>query len=186
MLTAMSTPELKQFGDLTADDFEREPVWIGCHTADYDEPWYDQTDEETFRPRAGALPADPSEGMLLVRATLELHDGTRYGGFVTPAFEENDLGTQQPQIFVGGRRFAFWGGHFGIPAEERASCYSALGKPAHDVFPLTFSRIPQSPPVLPAAPWTASTARAGEAWKWSDDAPSATRNAAPRSVDGVQ
>ena len=67
----MAKPELKQFGDLTRKDFERCPVWIGCHTADYDEPWYDDTDEETFRPWTGALPADASQGMLLVRATFE-------------------------------------------------------------------------------------------------------------------
>jgi hypothetical protein len=83
----MTKPELKQFGDLTAADFERHPVWIGCHTADYEEPWYEQTDEETFRPRTGDLPADPSEGMLLVRATIQLRDGTTLPGFVTPAFE---------------------------------------------------------------------------------------------------
>jgi membrane protease YdiL (CAAX protease family) len=135
----MPTPVLKQFGDLTPDDFERDPVWIGCHTADYDEPWYEQTDEETFRPRTGALPADPSEGMLLVRATLTLGDGTVYAGFITPAFDENDLGTQQPQMFVNERRFAFWGGMPGTPAAERAAFYAAVGKDARAVFPITFN-----------------------------------------------
>jgi hypothetical protein len=84
----MSTPELKQFGDLVEADFVQHPVWIGCHTADYDEPWYDETDEETFRPWIGSGSPGPSEGMLLVRATIELSDGTAFPGFVTPAFEE--------------------------------------------------------------------------------------------------
>jgi hypothetical protein len=110
-------PELKQFGDLTAEDFERHPVWIGCHTADYDEPWYDDTDEETFRPRTGDLPADPSEGMLLVRANATLRDGSSFPGFLTPAFEPGDLGmrrsrscasdavaTVQPETRHGGQR----------------------------------------------------------------------------------
>jgi hypothetical protein len=48
-------PELRQFGSLTAEDFERIPVWLACHVADYDEPWYDETDEETFRPWSGDL-----------------------------------------------------------------------------------------------------------------------------------
>jgi hypothetical protein len=134
----MTRPELKQFGDLTAADFERHPVWIECHVADYDEPWYEETDEETFRPRTGDLPADPAEGMLLVRATIRLRDGTTLPGCVTPTFEANDLGTQQPQLFVGNQRFYFWGGVPGVPAKERERMYAALGKKADEVFPLRF------------------------------------------------
>jgi hypothetical protein len=33
----VTRPDLKQFGDLTERDFETSPVWIGCHTVDYDE-----------------------------------------------------------------------------------------------------------------------------------------------------
>jgi hypothetical protein len=132
------TPELRQFGDLNADDFERHPVWIQCHVVDHDEPWYEQTDEETFRPRKGPLPADPGEGTLLVRATLKLQDGTTHPGFLTPSDTQNDLGTQQPQMFVAGRRFGFWGGVSGVPAEQRQAFYEALGKDARSVFPLTF------------------------------------------------
>ncbi|HET7292718.1 MAG TPA: hypothetical protein VFM88_09845, partial [Vicinamibacteria bacterium] len=135
-------PELKQFGDLTPADFERHPVWIGCHTADYDEPWYEETDEETFRPRIGALPADPSEGMLLVRATAALADGSRLPGFLTPAFEADDLGPLQPQVFVGGRMFSFWGGMFGVPDEARRQFYRAVGKPAEAVFPMEVAAEP--------------------------------------------
>jgi len=135
----MTTPDLKQFGDLTPEDFERHPVWIGCHTVDYDEPWYENTDEQTFRPWSGKLPAGPSEGMLLVKATLELRDGTRHSGFVTPSSKAGDLATQQPQIFGGARRFAFWGGIFGVQQEERQALYAALGKSPDQVFPLRFS-----------------------------------------------
>src|ERR1035438_5255113 len=80
----MERPELRQFGDLTREDFDRHAVWIGCHTTDYDETWHEDTDEETFRPWTGKLPADPTEGMLLVKATFELPDGSRHPGFVTP------------------------------------------------------------------------------------------------------
>jgi hypothetical protein len=57
-------PELKQFGDLCPADFERYPVWIACHTEDFAEPWFNETDEETFRPWSGALPVAPSDGKL--------------------------------------------------------------------------------------------------------------------------
>jgi len=138
----MAKPELKQFGDLSQGDFERHPVWIGCHTADCDEPWYGETDEETFRPWTGAPPADPTEGMLLVRAVIELRDGTQHPGFATPAFHEGDLGIQQPQVFVGGRRFGFWGGMRGVPAGERRELYAALRRAPDEVFPLSFSLDP--------------------------------------------
>jgi hypothetical protein len=138
----VAKPELKQFGDLRPADFEKHPVWIGCHTADYDEAWYDETDEETFRPRGGALPADPSEGMLLVRAVAILHDGTRLPGFLTPALEEGDLGTLQPQVFIGDRMFSFWGGMFGVPEEVRREFYAALGKPPDAVFPVRLTAEP--------------------------------------------
>jgi len=152
----MATPELKQFGE--AEDFERHPVWIGCHTADYGKPWYEDTDEETFRPYTGNLPADPAEGMLLVRAVVELHDGSRYPGFVTPAAEGWDKGpdgrailkhnhildTQQPQIFVRERLFGFWGGRVGIASQTQQELYAAVGKGPDAIFPLRFNADPAS------------------------------------------
>lgn len=149
-------PELKQFGDLSATDFERHPVWIGVHNADYGEPWYDETNEETFRPYAGSLPAAPDEGILLVRATFELKDGSQFPGFVTPASEDWDrpreghssgkrkhiLGFQQPRIFVGNEGFNFWGGISGVRDERRQALYAALQKTPQDIFPLRFSAEP--------------------------------------------
>jgi hypothetical protein len=99
---------------------------------------YNETDEETFRPSLSETPADPSEAMLLVRATFELQDGSRHDGFVTPSVTP-DLGLQQPHIWVGERCFGFWGGLFGVPPEERQAFYAAIGKPPEAVFPLRFS-----------------------------------------------
>jgi hypothetical protein len=143
----MAKPELRQFGELEVEDFERHPVWIGCHTADYGKPWYGQTDEETFRPWTGKFPADPEEGMFLVRAVIVLRDGSRYPGFVTPVKAANNqadgranyLGAQQPQIFVDRQRFSLWGGMIGIPASTQQELYAALGKKPDAIFPLHFS-----------------------------------------------
>jgi hypothetical protein len=139
------SPLLRQFGDLTARDFQAHPVWVGCHTADYDQPWYDQTDEETFRPFMGKLPASPEEGMLLVRARAVLSDGTTFPAMVTPAFpdEAEDggriLGTQQPSVFAPTARVMFWYGGFEPTPEAIDSAYRALGaKSAAAVFPLRF------------------------------------------------
>jgi len=139
----MARPELKQFGELEPEDFDRHPVWIGCHTADYGKPWYESTDEETFRPWTGKLPADHSQGMLLVKANFELMDGSRYTGFVTPSDKADDLGTHQPQLFVGDQRFSFWGGMFGIPGSGQQALYAALNRSPEEIFPLRFNGNPE-------------------------------------------
>jgi len=131
-------PELKQFNDLTPADFQRHPVWIACHTEDFAEPWFNETDEETFRPWIGALPVGPSDGMLLVRASFELHDGSRHDGFLSPATKQGDLGTLQPHLFVDGKSVGFWGGMAGIRAVERKTFYQALGKAPEAIFPIRF------------------------------------------------
>ena len=132
-------PELKQFGELSPADFQRHPVWIACHTEDFAEPWFNETDEETFRPWMGALPVGPSDGMSLVRATFELHDGSRHDGFLTPASKEGELGTLQPHLFVSGKSFGFWGGMAGVRPDRRTALYEALGKGPEALFPIRFS-----------------------------------------------
>ena len=135
-------PALKQFGDLSPADFQRHPVWIACHTEDFAEPWFNETDEETFRPWMGTPPVSPSDGMLLVPASFELRDGSQHDGFLTPASKERDLGTLQPHLFVGGKSFGFWGGMAGIRKDERTAFYNALGRGPEAIFPIRFSTDP--------------------------------------------
>ncbi len=129
-------PLLRQAGDLTAGDFQAHPVWVHCHIVDYDEPWYDETDEETFRPWDGALPVDPSHAIFLLRATLIFNDGSQHPGFLTPAEKPGDIGTMQPSVFVEDRCFAFWGGMPGVPRDSRAAFYDSTGRTATDIFPI--------------------------------------------------
>lgn len=136
---AMKTkPELRQFGALKPEDFERHAVWVQSHTIDHDEPWYAQTDEETFRPWIGALPVEPQHAMFLVRARFSLADRTSLTGFFTPS-ATRDLGALQPSVFTAsGQRIAFWLGMF-PRTEEREAAYRALGKTASQVFPVHFA-----------------------------------------------
>ena len=140
----MNTPDLKQFGDLRADDFRRHQVWAACHSFDYDEPWFDDTDEETFRPWLGQRPVDPSEGMFLVACEATLADGTSWEGFLTPSPEDeagggSDLGTIQPHLFLPtGSAVGFWGGLEGAPATARSALYRALARSSEKVFPIRF------------------------------------------------
>ena len=135
-------PILKQFADLTPADFVRHPVSVSVHSLDYDEPWYDDADEETFRPWTGQLPVSPAEGMLLVRATLTLADGRTLPGFVTPQpdAEPPDLGLMQPQAFLpSGIRCDFWDGMFKRDPKERAVFYEELGHTPASIFPIAYA-----------------------------------------------
>jgi hypothetical protein len=134
-----SRPVLKQFGDITLVDLDRTPVWVHCHVVDYDEPWYGDTDEETFRPWLGSLPIDPSQAIFLVSADFVPANGGRYRGFVSPAQVTDDVASLQPHVFIQDRRFAFWGGMFAIPAVERDALYAMAGRAPNAIFPLRFS-----------------------------------------------
>jgi|SRR5882724_503434 len=137
---------LRQFGELTAEDFIQHPVWIAVHGVDDQEPWYDDDDcdEETFRPWTGAIPVSHEEGMLLVQATLTFADGTTAHGFITPQHDQEpfDLGIIQPQVFSPTRRHDFWDGMFQRPGEDRAAFYRDLNKTASQVFPVAFATKP--------------------------------------------
>ena len=136
-----SRPELVQFANLTPDHFTRHPIWVQVHTLDYDEPWYDEADEETFRPWTGSLPVNPGEAMFLVRARFTLADGSVLPGFLTPHDTASgpDLGTVQPQIFTqSGHRHAFWDGMFPRGDQARAAFYRDIGRDARAVFPIQF------------------------------------------------
>lgn len=139
----MNSPTLKQIGDLRSEDFDSHPIWVACHVLDYDEPWYDETDEETVRPWTSTLPVDSAVKMLLVRAKAVFADGTECRGFLTPSGDTSqDLGVLQPRVFVGGGLFGFWGGMFGVPKEAREAFYRAVGKSVAAIFPIEISADP--------------------------------------------
>ena len=87
----VSKPELKQEWELTHADFKRFPVWIGIHNYDIDEPWYDESDEETFRPWTGQLPFVNKKGIALVATTFEFADGSIYPGYCQATPESWDV-----------------------------------------------------------------------------------------------
>ena len=139
-------PLLKQFGDLTAADFAAHPIWISVYSADYDEPWYEDSDEETFRPWTGDLPIGPEEGMSLVRATLTLADGRSFTGFLTPGFDDEpiDIAMVQPYLFLpSGPLYGFWDGMFKRAEEDRQTLYTEFGNDPNAIFPIHFAAAPE-------------------------------------------
>ncbi len=131
-------PLLKQYMRLTPSDFIEHPVWIGVHGRDDDQDWYGDTDEETFRPWDGALPARAEEGMLLVQAAFTFADGTIVPGYITPQpeSEKPNFGIMQPTVFSPAGRHYFWG----RPADEvKQAFYRAYGKSDGEIFPIRFT-----------------------------------------------
>jgi hypothetical protein len=163
-----NTPEMKQEHELCASDFVRHPVWIGVHNYDYGEPWYEQTDEQTFRPWLGQLPFAEARGIALVAATFELADGSVYSGYFSPQSEDWDaplpprrmrdgnytkslqwsarrggsplsiLALHRPAIFIDGQVFGF---HLLREPRRKAAVqafYAAIKKSPAAVFPVRF------------------------------------------------
>jgi hypothetical protein len=163
---------MKQEFDLTPEDFVRHPVWIGVHNFDSDEPWYELSDEQTFRPWTGPLPFAEKRGFVLVSATFDLADGGQYPGYFTAVRENWDeplpprkmkdgnytepkqwsarrggsplsiLSLHCPVIFLGGRSFDF---HLKRPPRRKRyikDFYAAIGKAPEAVFPVRFHADP--------------------------------------------
>ena len=85
-------PILKQIEDLTRSDFELHPVWVGVHNNNIDQPWYAQSDEQTYRPWTGPLPFSSGGQfpIFFVAASFYLADGTVYSGYFNPASKDWD------------------------------------------------------------------------------------------------
>jgi len=122
-------------------DFTENPIWVSCHSVDYNEPWYKDADEETYRPYSGLLPVAADE-MYLVASILTLADGSCFPGFATPSSDEDSMGIMQPYIFApDGSADSFWLGMSPDPGSiDRL--YSSLGRRASAVFPIQFSAQP--------------------------------------------
>jgi hypothetical protein len=132
-------PELVQFSELRSHHFERHPVWVGCHTVDYDEPWYEDTNEETFRPCVDATVKVSRNAILLVRADARLADGTLLDAFLTPTVDE-DIKANQPHIIsADSAPRPFWYGRMRPSDQQRSLFYVSLNRGAAQVFPIVFS-----------------------------------------------
>lgn len=141
----MERPLLKQLGSVTLADFEKFPVWVLCHTTDYDEEWYDDTDEATVRPWSDNIPIDAKSAIFFIRAHFVLADGAEMKGFVSymtnPQWKivANDIGSTQPVLLhPSGKQIPFWYGVIKITSEDMNRIYTLLGKDRKMVFPIRY------------------------------------------------
>jgi len=143
-MTSSKRPTLKQFLELRQIDFDNYPIWVNCHVVDYDEDWYDDTDEETFRPWTGDIPVSPDDTMYLVAASFQLNDGTIMNGFLTPDTglkSENELGNLQPNLLTTDGPIGFWTGMFPFDDKRKKEIYKRLNKTGDQIFPIRFSSL---------------------------------------------
>lgn len=140
----MPKPKLKQDYQFRAKDFLDAKLWVNVHGLDEDEPWYESTDETTFRQWYGETPVDPKKHLFLVAASMTLANGSVFTGAIY-AYQFDDLSAQdgctlmectQPRIFVGRESFSFWGGRIGVTQEKRKRFYEVLKLSPESIFPI--------------------------------------------------
>jgi hypothetical protein len=126
----------KQVYELTLEDLETYPVWEFA----LDEESEEGQDEGTVRPYSQSGPADPADGMLVVRASFTLADGTRLKGYLTPPPpRSSEIGSIQPEIVTPKGNVSFWYGLRKPSPEVISKAYEALGKESPGVFPVRFT-----------------------------------------------
>jgi len=130
-------PVIKSYPDLTIADFEESPIWICCHTADADEPWYDETVEDDYRPYDGRLPLD-SDNLYVVKAEATLSDGTLLVALLdlystVPASSEHVTA----DVFApDGRRVSLAPASMGLDENVRRQDVASLGRAEEAIFPV--------------------------------------------------
>jgi len=134
----------KQVYELTVQDLVEHPVWEFA----LDEETEPEQDEATVRPYSETGPADPSNGMLIVKAKFVLADGTPLFGYLTPPvrsdsplgmFSGDHLATTQPQIITPRGQVSFWLGARKPSTEDLEDQYGKLERRPDKVFPLHFA-----------------------------------------------
>jgi len=164
--------DFKQSYELTPADFERYPAWIAVQNYDYGQPWYEGTNDQTYRPWVEVRRFTGNRGFLLLAARIELADGTVYPGFIGRVADSWDeptqprrmkdgnftaplqwskrhgdtplsvLSLQRPAIFIGEKIFDFMLGKPERQRERVRSFYAAIEKTPAEVFPVRFSADP--------------------------------------------
>lgn len=125
----------KQVYDLTPSDLALNAVWEFASDEEGDE---DQ-DEATVRPFTVDTTVDPSVGMLIVRATFTLNDGSTRNGYLTPPFRgDASVGVVQPVVVMEQGQVSFWLGMFTPSPEQLAGDYELLQSDADSTFPVQF------------------------------------------------
>jgi hypothetical protein len=69
-------PLIKTYGEISLADLREHQIWINVHTADEEQPWYDDAGEDSYRPHLGEPPRRPYDDLYVLLAAATLGDGT--------------------------------------------------------------------------------------------------------------
>lgn len=124
---------LKNFLELTLQDFKTYPIWVQCHIIDYSNYWYEQTQEDTVRPYTGPKPAVLNYCFLML-AEFIFNDGTEFEGFTSPADKIGSI--VNARVFINNKQEFFWHGGLKPTQQEIDDFYQRIQKKHADIFPV--------------------------------------------------
>lgn len=88
----MGAPLLKDRASLIRTDFDGNPIWVRVQDYDKDQPWFQGSTDQTYRPWDGPLPLQPRTPypFVLLAASFRLSNGDCYPGYFQPVREDWD------------------------------------------------------------------------------------------------
>jgi hypothetical protein len=145
-------PLIKSYGEMSVADLRGHQIWINVHTADEDQPWYDEAGEDSYRPHLGEPPHRPYDNLYVLLATATLMDGTPLParmdlipGPVVSGFPEAVASVHGPTS----RWVDLQPARMELSDEVRRRNLDALGRAEDEVFPVTVvSSVPGTPTIV--------------------------------------
>ncbi len=139
----MTKPIFRNYDDIGPSELASFPVWVCCHLTDYDEPWYEDVDDEAYRAWTDTSPIG-KDTVAIVAASFRTNTGTLLHGFIETWGDSsgNTVLDLKPTIFdADGQRISFWHGatyQFGTDHldDSIARFERLLGGPMADQFPV--------------------------------------------------
>ncbi|WP_153556475.1 hypothetical protein [Roseimaritima sediminicola] len=108
----MTKPIFRNCDDIGPSELASFPVWVYCHLTDYDEPWYEDVDDEAYRAWTDDSPIG-NDTVAIVAASFRTHAGILLQGFIETWGDStgNPVLDLKPTIFdADGHRIALWHG----------------------------------------------------------------------------
>lgn len=118
-------------GEMSGERLREDQVWVWIHCIDYDEPWYDDCDEEDYRVYSGGYPIKEDS----VYGEAKINNSTHIVQIVNYMGEENEnvLINYQPQIWIDDEWYELWHGNvYQFGSEWLDDAYEGIKKVLSD------------------------------------------------------
>ena len=149
-------PPIKGYGEITVADLRGHQIWINVHTADEEQPWYDDAGADSYRPHLGEPPRPPYDDLYVLLAAATLGDGTSLParmdlipGPVVSGFPEAVASVHGPTsrwVYLAPARLE-------LSDEVRRRDLDALARAEGEIFPVTVASSVQGTPTIVISDW---------------------------------